>query len=99
MRKFHKFVLGTGALSLAVFATPSFAGKVCMVDHYHHGSGSGSTEDRAERAAIRSWASFTSFEYGGAWADWGDSKNQRVSCRDSGGKVSCSVDAIPCRYR
>ena len=39
-------------------------GRLCMSDHYHSGSGSGRSKAAAQAAAARSWADFTSFEYG-----------------------------------
>ncbi len=41
-------------------------GKLCMSDHWHYGSSSGShaTKAAAQRAAIASWQDFTDLEYG-----------------------------------
>jgi hypothetical protein len=46
-------------------------GKTCLVDHYHDGSGSGSTRGSAQAAAIRAWAEFTAGEYGTSWGRYG----------------------------
>ena len=35
-----------------------------MLDHYHDGSGTGSSRQQAERSAIVSWSEFTAWEYG-----------------------------------
>ena len=46
-------------------------GKTCLVDHYHDGSGTGSSRASAQAAAIRSWAEFTTWEYGNSWGRYG----------------------------
>ena len=95
----RSFVLVTALLGLSSVATPSFAGKVCMNGHFHFGSGPGSSKRAATKAAIRSWAGFTSFEYGSAWANFRIAKNRVVSCDYEDGEHRCSARAIPCRYR
>jgi hypothetical protein len=72
-------------------------GKMCMTDHYHYGSGTGSTKAAAQRDAIGSWQSFTDFEYGSDWARFSKAVGKRVSCSGSGGGFSCQVEARPCR--
>ena len=73
------------------------AGKLCMTDHWHYGSGSGRTKALAQRDAIGSWQSFTDFEYGSAWARFSNAVAKKVSCSGSGGSFSCQVEARPCR--
>jgi hypothetical protein len=72
-------------------------GRLCMTDHYHSGSGEGRTKEGARMAAIRSWADFTNFEYGSAWARFGvaRSASTRYSKADRG--WSAYVEARPCR--
>jgi predicted Fe-S protein YdhL (DUF1289 family) len=72
-------------------------GKLCMTDHWHYGSGSGRTKALAQRDAIGSWQSFTDFEYGSVWARFSNAEAKKVSCSQSGGSVSCQVEARPCR--
>jgi hypothetical protein len=72
-------------------------GKLCMTEHYHYGSGSGSTKALAQRDAIGSWQSFTDFEYGSVWARFNNAEAKKVSCSQSGGSFSCQVEARPCR--
>lgn len=71
--------------------------KVCMTEHYHYGSGSGSTKAAAQKDAIGSWQSFTDFEYGSDWARFSKAVAKRVSCSESGSGYSCQVEARPCR--
>ena len=51
-------------------------GRLCMADHWHSGSGEGRTKAAARAAAIRSWADFTNFEYGTAWAHFSRAASQ-----------------------
>lgn len=72
-------------------------GRLCMSDHYHSGSANGRTKAIAQAVAARSWADFTNFEYGTAWARWSlaSSKSVRFTKAESGWEAS--VDARPCR--
>lgn len=72
-------------------------GRLCMADHWHSGSGEGRSKAAARKAAIRSWAGFTNFEYGSAWARFSRaaSKTTRYTKAENG--WSASVDARPCR--
>ena len=74
-------------------------GKTCMVDHYHDGSGTGSTRARAQASAIRAWVDFTAWEYGRAWGSYAAAAGKSMSCNGSGGSWSCNASARPCRYR
>jgi hypothetical protein len=73
-------------------------GRTCMLDHFHDGSGSGSTVAAAQRAAIRAWTDFTVWEYGGRWGSYAASVSKRMSCSGSRGNYSCSTSSRPCRY-
>ena len=97
--------------SLLALATPALAqevadiheqrrerGHTCFTDHYHYGSSSGQNSKRAaQAAAIRSWADFVDFEYGGSWTSWGASGSKSISCSNSGGSWGCDVSSRPCR--
>jgi len=72
-------------------------GKLCMVDHYHYGNGSGSSKAAAQRDAIASWASFTDFEYGSDWARYSKAASKSISCKQSSAGFDCQVEARPCR--
>ena len=72
-------------------------GRVCYSEHAHHGSGTGNTRQAAERSAIGSWAGFTDFEYGSAWANFSKAAGKRMSCSQSGSGWDCSLEARPCR--
>jgi hypothetical protein len=73
-------------------------GRLCMADHFHDGSGTGSTRARAQAAAVRAWIDFTAWEYGSRWGSWGASVSKRMSCSGGAGSYSCSVSSRPCRY-
>jgi hypothetical protein len=69
----------------------------CMLDHFHYGSGNGHTRARAERAAIRSWAEFTAWEYGDLWGRYSIAVSKKMTCSPGSGGWSCAVEARPCR--
>jgi hypothetical protein len=73
-------------------------GRLCMADHFHDGSGTGSTRARAQAAAVRAWIDFTAWEYGSRWGSWGASVSKRMSCSGGAGSYSCNVSSRPCRY-
>ena len=73
-------------------------GRLCMADHFHDGSGTGSTRARAQAAAIRAWIDFTAWEYGGRWGSYGAAISKSMSCSGGSGSYSCSTSARPCRY-
>jgi hypothetical protein len=73
-------------------------GRLCMADHFHDGSGTGSTRGQAQAAAIRAWIDFTAWEYGSRWSSYGASVSKRMSCSGGAGGYSCSVSSRPCRY-
>jgi hypothetical protein len=73
-------------------------GRLCMADHFHDGSGTGSTRAAATRAAIQSWIDFTAWEYGSRWGSFNASVSKRISCSGGRGSYSCSVSSRPCRY-
>jgi hypothetical protein len=71
--------------------------KTCMLDHFHYGSGNGPTRAQAARAAIRSWAEFTAWEYGDPWGRYFMAASKKVTCALGSSGWSCSVEARPCR--
>jgi hypothetical protein len=74
--------------------------RVCMIDHWHYGSGSAQPNRKAaERSAIESWSSFTAFEYGTTWANFSLAASKKFNCEESGTGVRCDVEARPCRKR
>lgn len=72
-------------------------GRLCMTDHWHDGSGSGSTQKAALKDAIGSWAGFTDLEYGSDWARWAKAGSKSSSCSRSSSGFECSVSARPCK--
>lgn len=72
-------------------------GRMCMVDHFHSGSGEGRSKATARKAAMRSWASFTNFEYGTVWARWSLAKNKSTRYTKEAVGWSATVEARPCR--
>jgi hypothetical protein len=74
------------------------AGRTCMIDHEHDGSGNGHTPEVAMRSAIKSWESFTDLEYGSDWASYANSVAKRARCgRSVMGDISCQISSRPCR--
>jgi hypothetical protein len=72
--------------------------KVCIVEHWHYGSGTGATKKAALADATGSWQSFTAMEYGTDWARFQKANSRNVSCSNTGGGgVSCSIEGRPCR--
>ena len=71
--------------------------KTCMLDHFHDGSGNGPTRSHAERAAIRSWAEFTAWEYGDSWRRYSVAASKKMTCSPRSAGWSCAVQARPCR--
>jgi hypothetical protein len=71
--------------------------KTCMLDHFHDGSGKAPTPAQAQRAAIRSWADFTAWEYGNAWGRYSIAVSKEMTCSQRSGGWSCTVKARPCR--
>lgn len=72
--------------------------KKCFADHFHYGSSAGMGSRRAaEIEAVKSWESFTDFEYGSDWARYSKAVSKGVKCGQSGGGWGCSVEARPCR--
>jgi hypothetical protein len=72
-------------------------GRLCMIDHFHFGSGSGGSKAAAQREAIISWSSFTDFEYGSDWARWSRAASKGITCTKGGGGIDCQVQARPCK--
>jgi hypothetical protein len=72
-------------------------GRLCMADHWHSGSGEGRTKAAARKAAIRSWADFTNFEYGTVWARFSLAASQTTRYTKADNGWSAAVDGRPCR--
>lgn len=72
-------------------------GYVCYSDHYHYGSGGGSSRRAAQANAVASWSSFVDLEYGSAWASFAKAGSKKVSCSQVLSGWDCSVEARPCR--
>jgi len=72
-------------------------GRLCMADHWHSGSGEGRTKAAARRAAIRSWADFTNFEYGTVWAHFSLAASAKTRYTKAAKGWSAAIDARPCR--
>jgi hypothetical protein len=73
------------------------AGKTCMTEHFHSGSGSGKTKQAALAAAVRSWREFTAFEYGATWGSWNKAASKSVRYTRENTGWSANVEARPCR--
>lgn len=81
----------------ALHATARIGGRLCLVDHYHDGSGSGRTQAAAAAAAVRAWSDFTAWEYGSSWGRYGLAVGKSMKCSRSAGGFSCDVSARACR--
>jgi len=74
------------------------AGKTCLSDHFHDGSGTGETKKAAEAQAIASWQSFTILEYGTTWGSYRLAGSKKMGCTQQGAKAwSCAVTARACK--
>lgn len=71
--------------------------KTCFSDHYHYGSGRGSTQRQARVEAIKSWIWPTSLEYGSSWADYRLAVGKEMKCARNGAVWNCDLQARPCR--
>ncbi|MGQ0456865.1 MAG: hypothetical protein ACT4OU_07370 [Hyphomicrobium sp.] len=72
-------------------------GRVCMIDHFHYGSGSGKSKQAALADAIGSWQSFTDFEYGGRWASWKRSASKEIKYGSNPQGITADISSRPCR--
>lgn len=72
-------------------------GRLCMSNHGHSGSGNGASKPAARAAAIRSWADFTNFEYGRAWASFSSAAGSSTRYTKEASGWSATVDARPCK--
>jgi hypothetical protein len=72
-------------------------GRLCMSSHSHSGYGTGKTKSSARRAAIRSWAEFTTFEYGRRWGSYSRSRSKSTRYTKEVKGWSATVEGRPCR--
>jgi hypothetical protein len=81
----------------AIHSWVSVGRKTCMESHYHDGNGTGKSQKEAEKAAIRSWESFTIWEYGSPWGRYAASESKKATCdKTTAGDFSCHVTSRPC---
>ena len=93
-----------GAAAIVALTVPADAarrkGRVCQTGHFHYGSSAGQRSKKVARAkAIASWAEFTAFEYGNAWARFKRAGSRSVRCSENATGWGCKVEAVPCRRR
>lgn len=74
-------------------------GITCMSDHFHSGTGEGSTKKAARAAAIKAWQEFTAFEYGTDWANFRNAASKSIGYSKASSGWSASVEARPCNAR
>lgn len=74
-------------------------GRLCMTDHFHHGSSAGQpSKAAAMKDAVASWSGFTDFEYGNTWASFSKAAGKTATCtQSSSGSWGCEIQARPCR--
>ncbi len=92
-------VFGISMVSVLGWTGEAYS-KTCKTGHFHNGySGQVSgSKSNAQKAALSSWASFTQWEYGKAWASWNGADKRNVSCDRLGAKTwHCFATAIPCK--
>ncbi len=90
----------TTIIAGAVFSSAAEAAKECKPGHWHYGASNGAFKGKkvAMRDAIRSWASFTDFEYGSAWAFFRLAADKSSKCeKEVGNRWRCSVEGRPCK--
>lgn len=97
-------VVGVSCLFIGVVilivTMPADAAGVCKNGHFHYGSSSGERNKKVANAkALRSWAEFTAYEYGSAWANFKRSGSKSVRCSEDVSGWGCKVEAIPCLGR
>jgi hypothetical protein len=74
--------------------------RICMLDHFHTGTGSGNSKNAAMQSAIASWSGFTAWEYGANWGSWKLSESRHGNCEPGlGGGWTCTIHSRPCRPR
>jgi hypothetical protein len=76
---------------------PAKGRRICMTNHYHDGSGQGSTRKEAEAKAIRAWIDFTAWEYGSTWGSFQTADARTMNCNQAGAGWSCNTSARPCK--
>ncbi|MFN3869284.1 MAG: hypothetical protein ACK4MF_09485 [Hyphomicrobiaceae bacterium] len=74
-------------------------GRLCMTDHFHHGSSAGQpSKAAAMKEAVASWSGFTAFEYGNEWANFAKAGSKTATCtKSTSGSWGCELQARPCR--
>lgn len=84
----------------AIHTWVSVGRKTCMESHYHDGNGTGKTQKEAEKAAIRSWESFTIWEYGPLWGRYSASESKTMTCdKTAAAAFSCHVTSRACTMK
>ncbi len=72
-------------------------GRLCMVDHFHGGSGAGGSKVVAYTMAMKGWYDTTAGEYGTAWSNWGRSASKKVVYAKTADGWSATVESRPCK--
>ncbi len=73
-------------------------GATCYAEHTHYASSVGHRDKKtAMAAAVKSWAEFTAWEYGTAWANFNAANAKKADCKQSSSGWGCDVEARPCR--
>lgn len=72
-------------------------GRLCVLDHYHGGSGTGGTKGVARVMAIKAYVNSTSSEYGTDWANWAKSGSKTVTYTKTGDGWTATATARPCK--
>ena len=72
--------------------------KLCMVGHYHYGSGDSEKSRKiALKKALSKWAEFVYIEYGSDWSQWRLANSRGIKCYPENGGIHCRVHGRPCK--
>ena len=72
-------------------------GRLCQVDHFHGGSGSGGTKGVALTYALKVYYDTTSDEYGTDWGHWDRAASKSVKYDKTADGWTASVLGRPCK--
>ena len=73
---------------------------VCMAGHLHHGKSprAFASREKAYKAAVHHWVTFTAAEYGSDWGSFNRAASRVTKCEKASRSTwTCKVKARPCR--
>ncbi len=72
-------------------------GKLCVLAHFHGGSGSGGTKGVAATMAIKAYYDSTASEYGSDWASWAKAGSKSIAYTKTADGWSAKALGRPCK--